>query len=35
MCEEMNLTQDSDTWKYFEIGRLKIIKNDLIIQYYI
>ena len=35
MCEEMSLTQDSDTWQVYEIGRLKIIKNVLIIQYYI
>jgi len=32
MCKEMILTQDSDTWKMFEFGRLKIMNRTLIIQ---
>jgi hypothetical protein len=29
MCEEFSLTEDSDNWQVFEIGRLNILNNTL------
>jgi hypothetical protein len=31
MCEENNLTQNSDNWQMFELGKLKVINETLII----